>query len=211
MVNCGDLDGYPQLERLDISTCQIIDVEEDAFGRLELLETLHITHNNLSRFPLGLPETLFHLYLQSNQITELQTNTLNSLIHLKILDLSNNQLEFLPKFQMPQLTTIDLRGNKIKSFSQTNMKMFPKLKDILLDDNNPMKCSEILTVAKWMAPCQIEKIVDSVAFNENNITFEKDEFIVDMTTILNYSVIENQHCECKQKTQMDANKDNKIK
>lgn len=197
MVNCGDLDGYPQLQRLDISSCQIINVEDDAFGRLELLETLYITHNNISRFPLGLPQTLLHLYLQSNQITELQTNTLNSLIHLKILDLSNNQLEFLPKFQLPQLTTINLRGNKIKSFAQTNMKMFPKLKDILLDDNNPMKCSEMLSIAKWIAPCQIEKIVDSVTLNENYITSEKDESIVDMTTILNYS-FRNQHCECKQ-------------
>lgn len=197
MVNCGDFDGYPQLQRLDISSCQIIDVADDAFGRLELIETLHITHNNISRFPLGLPDTLLHLYLQSNQINDLQPITLNNLIHLKILDLSDNQLEYLPKFQLPQLTTINLRGNQIKSFSQTNMKMFPKLKDILLDDNSPMKCSEMLSIAKWVAPCQIERIVDSVALNENYIISEEDEFIVDMTTISNYS-FRNQHCECKQ-------------
>lgn len=198
MVNCGDLDGYPQLQRLDISSCRIIDVEDDAFGRLELLETLHIAHNNITRFPFGLPETLLHLYIQSNQITDLQTITLNSLIHLKILDLSNNRLEFLPKFQLPQLTTINLRGNKIKSFSQTNMNFFPKLKDILLDNNNndynnnnnPMKCSEMLSIAKWIAPCQMTRIVDSVAFNENYINSEGDETIVDMAR--------NQHCECKQ-------------
>lgn len=202
MINCGDLDGYPQLQRLDVSSCRIIDVEDDAFGRLELLETLHIAHNNITRFPLGLPETLLHLYLQSNQITDLQTITLNSLIHLQILDLSNNQLEFLPKFQLPQLTTINLRGNKIKSFSQTNMNFFPKLKDILLDNNDnnnsPMKCSEMLSIAKWIAPCQMTKIVDSVAFNENYINSDGDESIVDMARILNYYSFRNQHCECKQ-------------
>uniref|UniRef100_T1GAB4 Uncharacterized protein n=1 Tax=Megaselia scalaris TaxID=36166 RepID=T1GAB4_MEGSC len=70
IIRCGDLESYPLLEFLDLSHSHIQEIEDDTFGRLEMLETLFLDNNQLKSIPSSLPTSLEHLFLQSNEITE---------------------------------------------------------------------------------------------------------------------------------------------
>ncbi|ALC47534.1 2mit [Drosophila busckii] len=152
-INCGDLDSYPLLQYLDLSHAHIKHVEDDALGRLELLELLLLDHNALQRVPNSLPPALEHLFLQHNQILELQPHSFAGLNNLKTLDLSGNRLLYLPALPLPKLLTLNLQSAGIESVSQSIVHTLPELRDLLLEDN-PVKCSDLLAIAEWASPCR---------------------------------------------------------
>ncbi|XP_043651502.1 uncharacterized protein LOC122618968 [Drosophila teissieri] len=152
-INCGDMDSYPLLQYLDLSHSRIAQVEDDALGRLELLESLFLDHNLLMRVPSSLPPSLEHLFLQHNQIMELPPQAFVGLVNLQTLDLSNNRLIFLPPLSLPKLLTLNLQSSGVESVSQSIVHTLPQLRDLLLDDN-PIKCSDLLGIAEWASPCR---------------------------------------------------------
>ncbi|XP_039151950.1 uncharacterized protein LOC120284210 [Drosophila simulans] len=152
-INCGDMDSYPLLQYLDLSHSRIAQVEDDALGRLELLESLFLDHNLLMRVPSSLPPSLEHLFLQHNQIMELPPQAFVGLVNLQTLDLSNNRLIFLPPLSLPKLLTLNLQSSGVESVSQSIVHTLPQLRDLLLEDN-PIKCSDLLSIAEWASPCR---------------------------------------------------------
>ncbi|XP_043068433.1 uncharacterized protein 2mit [Drosophila bipectinata] len=152
-INCGDMDSYPLLQYLDLSHSRIAQVEDDALGRLELLESLFLDHNLLMRVPSSLPPSLEHLFLQHNQIMELPPQTFVGLVNLQTLDLSGNRLIFLPALSLPKLLTLNLQSSGVESVSQSIVHTLPQLRDLLLEDN-PIRCSDLLGIAEWASPCR---------------------------------------------------------
>lgn len=157
IIRCGDLDSYPLLQYLDLSYSHIQDIEDDALGRLEILETLFLDHNNLNRVPISLPINLENLFLQNNQIMDIQPQTFQALINLKVLDLSGNKIMYLPGLPLPKLLTLNLQSCELRGLSQSVVKTSPKLRDLFLD-GNPIKCTDLLGIAEWASPCQSERI-----------------------------------------------------
>ncbi|EDW42358.1 GM19407 [Drosophila sechellia] len=147
------MDSYPLLQYLDLSHSRIAQVEDDALGRLELLESLFLDHNLLMRVPSSLPPSLEHLFLQHNQIMELPPQAFMGLVNLQTLDLSNNRLIFLPPLSLPKLLTLNLQSSGVESVSQSIVHTLPQLRDLLLEDN-PIKCSDLLGIAEWASPCR---------------------------------------------------------
>ncbi|XP_033235079.1 uncharacterized protein 2mit [Drosophila pseudoobscura] len=152
-INCGDMDSYPLLQYLDLSHSRIAHVEDDALGRLELLEFLFLDHNLLTRVPGSLPTSLEHLFLQNNQIMELPPQSFAGLTNLQTLDVSGNRLIFLPALALPKLLTLNLQSSGVESVSQSIVHTLPQLRDLLLEDN-PIICSDLLGIAEWASPCR---------------------------------------------------------
>ncbi|XP_034660739.1 insulin-like growth factor-binding protein complex acid labile subunit [Drosophila subobscura] len=153
-INCGDMDSYPLLQYLDLSHSRIAHVEDDALGRLELLEFLFLDHNLLMRVPGSLPTSLEHLFLQHNQIMELPPQSFAGLTNLQTLDVSGNRLIFLPALALPKLLTLNLQSSGVESVSQSIVHTLPQLRDLLLEDN-PIRCSDLLSIAEWASPCRV--------------------------------------------------------
>lgn len=147
------MDSYPLLQYLDLSHSRIAHVEDDALGRLELLESLFLDHNLLMRVPSSLPPSLEHLFLQHNQIMELPPQAFVGLVNLQTLDLSGNRLIFLPALALPKLLTLNLQSSGVESVSQSIVHTLPQLRDLLLEDN-PIRCSDLLGIAEWASPCR---------------------------------------------------------
>lgn len=113
-VRCGDLDSYPLLRLLDLSDNVIMELEEDALGRLEVLTTLYLSGNKLRTVPKSLPSGLTSLYLERNNIEELASGELQGLPRLRYLSLRNSGLKVIQNGalgQLPSLQTLDLSYN----------------------------------------------------------------------------------------------------
>lgn len=177
------MDSYPLMKNLDVSFCHINDIEDDAFGRLEILTTLNMHNNNLSKIPSILPSRLVFLNLKNNRIMDINPSNLAQLPNLQMLDLSGNRIMYIPGLPLPKLITLNVRSANVKRLSQSVVKMSPKLKDIFLD-NNPVRCSELLSIAEWATPCRIYKIDDTI-FDH------KEEYIAQTMDGLNL----NRFCE----------------
>ncbi|CAG9827813.1 unnamed protein product [Diabrotica balteata] len=119
-INGGDLDSYPLLNSLDVSSNVIKFIEEDALGRLDFLSFLYLADNQLVEIPRRLPEklkllnlginkigiirkkdfqglgTLETLFLNDNNITVINEGAFTDLLSLKSLDLSSNPIINLP-------------------------------------------------------------------------------------------------------------------
>lgn len=117
-VHGGDLDSYPLLRTLDISENRLLDIEDDALGRLEVLEELTLGGNDLVKVPGSLPSSLTILDLRRNRITLLRSNDMQGLNKLRILRLNNNNISEIEEGglgQLTMLTELDISDNPIKS------------------------------------------------------------------------------------------------
>lgn len=82
------------------------------------LHELSLSHNQLSRFPRGLPPSLESLLLQENRITYITSGALRYLGNLTRLDLEYNQIRAVQPgaFQgLNKLAVLTLKGNKLTS------------------------------------------------------------------------------------------------
>uniref|UniRef100_A0A1I8NPL6 LRRCT domain-containing protein n=1 Tax=Stomoxys calcitrans TaxID=35570 RepID=A0A1I8NPL6_STOCA len=162
VINCGDLDSYPLLQYLDLSFSHVHEIEDDAMGRLEVLEILLLDHNNLKRIPQSLPVALEHLFLQHNDIMDIQAQSFQGLTSLKTLDVSHNKLLYLPDIALPKLQTLNLQSAEIRGISQGIVHTLPRLNELLLEDN-PIKCSDLLGIAEWASTCRLRTTKDEEA------------------------------------------------
>uniref|UniRef100_A0A1B0ASQ1 LRRCT domain-containing protein n=1 Tax=Glossina palpalis gambiensis TaxID=67801 RepID=A0A1B0ASQ1_9MUSC len=154
IINCGDLDSYPLLQYLDLSFSRIEEIEDDALGRLEILEILMLDHNSLRKVPMSLPNSLEHLFLQHNDIMDLQLTSFQGLNNLQTLDLSYNKLLYLPALPLPKLQTLNLQSSDLRGINQAIVHTLPRLSDLMLEEN-PIKCSDLLGIAEWASSCRL--------------------------------------------------------
>lgn len=115
-VRCGDLDSYPLLQLLDMTTNLLEEMEEDALGRLEMLVVLYLTDNKLHAIPRSLPDDLKILHLEFNHIQQIVSGDLLGLPKLEVLLLNDNDIKVVQEGafnQMSSLITLDLSRNPI--------------------------------------------------------------------------------------------------
>lgn len=140
-----------------------------------MLSILYLDHNNLTSFPTSLPSNLIKLYLQNNKITEIQPSNLADLICLEVLDLSHNQILYLPPLPLRKLLSLNLKSCGLKGINQLLVQSSPNLRELNLE-NNPLKCTDLLGIAEWATPCREDvKIFDPPFSSEN----DDDEFSLD--------------------------------
>lgn len=180
------------LQHLDISSCQISDIEDDALGRLDLLVSLHLNNNNIAHVPSSLPVNLVRLFLQNNRIADIQASAFFHLVNLEVVNLSGNQITYLPSLPLPRLLILDLRSSRLKRLSQSIIKMSPRLKVVFLD-GNPIKCTELQGIAEWATPCRIDDSFELIySDDEPDASLNYD----DNDSTNNYEIRLKQ-CRCK--------------
>lgn len=91
-IQIGDLENFPFLKTLILSSNEIETTEKYVFSRMEYLQELYLNDNLLKQVPSGLPTSLKILHLNGNRITVINTNDLKNLIRLKVLKLNSNFL-----------------------------------------------------------------------------------------------------------------------
>lgn len=115
-IRCGDLDSYPLLQLLDLTTNVLSEIEEDALGRLEVLAVLYLTDNKLQAMPRSLPDGLEILHLEFNKIEQIVSGDLLGLPKLEVLLLNDNAIKVVQEgafSQVTSLVTLDLSRNPI--------------------------------------------------------------------------------------------------
>ncbi|XP_071389161.1 leucine-rich repeat-containing protein 24-like [Centroberyx affinis] len=82
------------------------------------LHELSVSHNQLARFPRGLPSSLETLQLQENRITYITSGVLRQLGNLTRLDLEDNRIRAIQPGALQglgKLQVLTLKGNKLTS------------------------------------------------------------------------------------------------
>lgn len=105
---------------LSVARNQLCNVD-DLLRPFSGLQELSLSHNQLSRFPRGLPPSLESLLLQENRITYITSGALRYLGNLTRLDLEYNQIRAIQPgaFQgLNKLQVLTLKGNKLTSLPQ---------------------------------------------------------------------------------------------
>ncbi|XP_056136006.1 vasorin a [Lampris incognitus] len=119
-----DFTGLGELEMLDLSQNELIEVPDGVFETLSALKNLdlssnYITHISKNSFS-GLVQ-LERLYLHANRIQSIQPDAFEGLEMLLELKLQGNQLTSLPSLHLPNLLLLDLSYNKIPSLGPLDL------------------------------------------------------------------------------------------
>ncbi|KAF3835639.1 hypothetical protein F7725_028197 [Dissostichus mawsoni] len=119
-ISRNDLAMLYTLTELNLSYNKLTSprLHREAFRKLRFLETLDLSGNSLSSFPLGLPRSLQVLEIKNNQLYSIPDGTLTGMEKLRKLILSDNQLKLNSVYQgawmeLTALTTLDLSGNQL--------------------------------------------------------------------------------------------------
>ncbi|GBP77875.1 Leucine-rich repeat-containing protein 15 [Eumeta japonica] len=134
-IRCGDLDSYPLLQSLDFTDNKIINVEDDALGRLEMLLFLNINKNLLTIVPKSLPDELKYLSLNNNLIKNVSIPDFKNLPNLRILLLQNNQIRYIQDHVFDDLLSLemlDLSNNPIQMLTPNTFDGPLSLRDLRL-------------------------------------------------------------------------------
>ncbi|OXB78051.1 UNVERIFIED_CONTAM: hypothetical protein H355_013600 [Colinus virginianus] len=156
-----------QLVYLDLSYNEVKSIPDEFFESMLSLQTLNLTDNMLSILPAhtffktslifldlsmnpglkievnalsGLEQSLEYLHLHGNSLVELNID-LPCFSHLKHLNLSENQLSWLPKWGSSSLLEVlDLRNNRFSTLENSNiLALENSLKNLYLT-GNPLNC-----------------------------------------------------------------------
>ncbi|XP_069498277.1 podocan [Ambystoma mexicanum] len=151
------------LEDLNLSYNKILStgIHREAFRKLRLLKSLDLSGNNLKLLPWGLPKNLEMLKLKNNEISSVPRGSLAKMSKLKelhlgnnklkinsiytgawseldsmqILDLSGNQLSYIPADLPESLEYLYLQNNKIVKVQDNSFESTPNIKGIFLRYN----------------------------------------------------------------------------
>uniref|UniRef100_A0A665V2W0 Si:ch211-191d15.2 n=1 Tax=Echeneis naucrates TaxID=173247 RepID=A0A665V2W0_ECHNA len=102
---------------LSVARNQLCNVDHllRSFSRLQ---ELSLSHNQLERFPRGLPPSLESLLLQENRITFITAGALRQLGNLTQLDLDDNRIRVIQTgalLRLNKLQVLTLKGNRLTS------------------------------------------------------------------------------------------------
>ncbi|EPQ17263.1 Podocan-like protein 1 [Myotis brandtii] len=162
-LGARDLAATPRLAELNLAYNHLVSarVHHRAFRRLRALRSLDLAGNQLTRVPSGLPTGLHTLRMQRNQLRALEPEPLAgldqlrelSLAHnrlrvgdiepgtwhelqaLQVLDLSHNQLSFVPPDLPEALEELHLQSNRISHVGPEAFLSTPSLRALFLRAN----------------------------------------------------------------------------
>ncbi|KAM5187398.1 LOW QUALITY PROTEIN: podocan-like protein 1 [Callospermophilus lateralis] len=163
VLGARDLAATPGLTELNLAYNRLASahVHHRAFHRLRALRSLDLAGNQLTRLPAGLPVALHTLRLQRNQLRTLEPELLAGLDQLRelslaynrlrvgdigpgtwhelqalqVLDLSHNELSFVPPDLPEALEELHLQGNRIGSVGPEAFLGTPRLRALFLRAN----------------------------------------------------------------------------
>lgn len=140
-----DFTRLDSLEFLTLTNDNISHIETKAFEQLSNLETLNLSNNQIS----SLSDDIFmkltklkNLNLRSNKLNQITESVFSSLGGLELLDLQNNHIQHLTTFiyAFNSLKMLDIRENKITYVPEVDVSRLLNFEKVLLA-KNPFWCS----------------------------------------------------------------------
>lgn len=119
-----DFKGLRELEMLDLSQNELLEIPDGVFEMLSKLKNLdlssnYITHISKDSFS-GLVQ-LERLYLHANRIQSIHVEAFEGLEMLLELKLQGNQFTSLPSLHFPRLLLLDLTNNNLPSLGPSDL------------------------------------------------------------------------------------------
>lgn len=180
----SELKGLPQLKELYLHHN---DLNQTSFSpifwnRSPDLRLLHLSHNQLTAFPMSLPSSLYILNMSNNYIDS-WAESAGYYPHLHYLNLSNNALPCIPESiyqNLPHLSTLILDNNRLNTLPLSLERLSYLKKFSILD--NPDMGSTISQITR--STPQLRQFLLCLSrrqkgFFYGSITYQKllDEFI----------------------------------
>lgn len=201
---------YENLAVINLTRCNIKDIDKPVFEDLENLTTLIINYNSITSIPvlhenlvhldlshnqlgpnienLDNLENLMELHLHHNNIEELVEENFPSLSKLKVLDLSFNKLQDLPSIfsNVSSVTKLNLVYNSISKIEDGALSSFSSLKSLLLANN------KLITITKETFG-NLTNLKHLYLHNNNIETIDEDAFatnpVLERITLSNNNIV----------------------
>lgn len=143
-IQCGELDSFPLLQIMDVSSNNISSVEEDALGRLDFLTRFILFDNRLTSIPKSLPAELTYFDMRCNSLEKLTQYDFVGMPKLRVLLLSRNKISVIEDESfglLSSLEVLDLSHNPIKILSRLSFLGPRRLKEMYLVSLTDLKPS----------------------------------------------------------------------
>lgn len=150
---------YPDLQTLDVTSNDIINIESTAFDDAHSLKVLKLSGNNitsLQNYVFNGASFVVRLDLRRCGINEINKHSFLGLSQLTILDLSENRIQTLPSGvfdHIVKLTVLNLGSNQIENIDNRILIRQMMLKSLILSRNrleniheNALMTSELVTL-----------------------------------------------------------------
>ena len=132
---------YPNLEKLNLSNCNIYDIsalDKCSFKHLQLLNLSNNQIKDISSLKQIQFQKLTELYLEQNKISNIEPLSKIDLTHLERLNLSHNNISEISVFDRvnaPHLKYLNLSYNYIDDITVFGSDEFKEMKALYLDNN----------------------------------------------------------------------------
>ncbi|KAJ8381621.1 hypothetical protein SKAU_G00023990 [Synaphobranchus kaupii] len=148
-INKGDFAHMNKLKRIDVTSNQISQIDEDAFVKLPALEELLVRENSLAQLP-PLPASMTLIDASHNKLgsKSIQREAFRDMTNLLYLYLTDNKIDHIPLPLPHSLRSLHLQNNNIQMIHEDtfcNSKDSTYIRNALEDirlDGNPVNLSK---------------------------------------------------------------------